>query len=200
MSFIENLAKGFVRSTVNQVGRDSGKVISNNIYGDAHSTPYRRVDGAASLQLEEEPINERIEKIYREIPKSGVFKKCVYAFLAYMACSFSAMLFTVFPLLCVIPPAIFAYVGYYRSHREEYKVNLVEYVAVPTYVSDRRYKDGRRYAGDILQKRVTKTAAFPEEEEVLIARAKWWYYLAGGILACAVFSGIYLMNHPEMMK
>ena len=109
-------------------------------------------------------------------------------------------LFTVFPLLCVIPPAIFAYVGYYRSHREEYKVNLVEYVAVPTYVSDRRYKDGRRYAGDILQKRVTKTAAFPEEEEVLIARAKWWYYLAGGILACAVFSGIYLMNHPEMMK
>jgi hypothetical protein len=39
MSFIQNLLKGFIKSTVNQVGRDGGKVISNKIYKDRHSTP-----------------------------------------------------------------------------------------------------------------------------------------------------------------
>lgn len=33
----------FLTSTVNQVGRDLGKVISNQLFGDAHSTPIRRV-------------------------------------------------------------------------------------------------------------------------------------------------------------
>ena len=47
MSFVKNLGKGFVRSTVNQVGRDGGKVISNKIYGDRHGTPIRMTGGNA---------------------------------------------------------------------------------------------------------------------------------------------------------
>jgi hypothetical protein len=39
MSFLEQLGKGFIRSAVNQIGRDGGKVISNKIYRGAHSTP-----------------------------------------------------------------------------------------------------------------------------------------------------------------
>jgi hypothetical protein len=39
--FVKQLAKGFVRSAVNQVGRDGGKVISNKVYGDKHSRPVR---------------------------------------------------------------------------------------------------------------------------------------------------------------
>ena len=42
-SFLAQLTKGFIRSAVNQVGRDGGKVISNRIYGDKHSTPIRNV-------------------------------------------------------------------------------------------------------------------------------------------------------------
>lgn len=42
-NFTEDLAKGFIRSAVNQVGRDGGKVISNSIYGNAHSTPIRGI-------------------------------------------------------------------------------------------------------------------------------------------------------------
>ena len=38
------LLKGFFRSAVNQVGRDGGKVISNEIYKGKHSTPYRKSD------------------------------------------------------------------------------------------------------------------------------------------------------------
>ena len=38
-SFIQTLAKGFVRSAVNQVGRDSGRLVSNKFYKGAHATP-----------------------------------------------------------------------------------------------------------------------------------------------------------------
>lgn len=44
MGFLGDLGKGFIRSAVNQVGRDTGKVVSNSIYGDAHSTPIRNVN------------------------------------------------------------------------------------------------------------------------------------------------------------
>ena len=50
-SYINSLAKGFVRSTVNQVGRDAGKVISNNIYGEQHSTPYRNTSNKETESL-----------------------------------------------------------------------------------------------------------------------------------------------------
>ena len=47
-SFINGLAKGFVRSAVNQVGRDAGRVVSNQIYGDAHSIPHRNVSSGGA--------------------------------------------------------------------------------------------------------------------------------------------------------
>ena len=34
---------GFLKSTINQVGRDLGKVVSNQVFKDAHSTPHRIV-------------------------------------------------------------------------------------------------------------------------------------------------------------
>lgn len=45
-SFFTQLGKSFIRSAVNQVGRDGGKVISNQIYGNLHSTPIRLVANA----------------------------------------------------------------------------------------------------------------------------------------------------------
>ena len=39
MSYLNNLAKGFVKSAVNQVGREGGKVISNQIYGNVYTKP-----------------------------------------------------------------------------------------------------------------------------------------------------------------
>lgn len=195
MSFIKNLTKGFVRSTINQVGRDGGKVISNQIYGDAHSTPYRRVEGVTELQPESQ--HENIVDTKREIPKSTTGKKIIYAILAYFAGGLSGMLFNVFPLLCIIPPAIFAYIGYARSHKDEYHVNLVEHISMPTYVIDRRFKDGRRYAGDVIQKRTTKTTATPEEEEEIIKRAKYWYYVSAAILIFGLAVGFYLMNNQQ---
>lgn len=41
MSFLKNLTKGFIRSAVNQVGRDGGRVISNKVYKGKHATPIK---------------------------------------------------------------------------------------------------------------------------------------------------------------
>lgn len=57
MSFFTNLGKGFVRSAVNQVGRDGGRVISNSIYGDAHATPIRKVE-ATTQNSQQQPNQE----------------------------------------------------------------------------------------------------------------------------------------------
>ena len=40
---MNSLCKGFIRSAVNQVGRDYGRTISNQIFGDSHATPVRVV-------------------------------------------------------------------------------------------------------------------------------------------------------------
>jgi len=38
----------FLKSAINQVGRDMGKVVSNQVFKDNHSTPYRRVNQNSS--------------------------------------------------------------------------------------------------------------------------------------------------------
>ena len=39
----QSLFGKFISSMIHQVGRDTGKVISNAVYKDAHATPVRRV-------------------------------------------------------------------------------------------------------------------------------------------------------------
>ena len=70
-SFINGLAKGFIRSAVNQVGRDAGRVVSNNIYGDAHSIPHRNVSagGAGRVssvgKVEDEGIQPIVPSVFQ---------------------------------------------------------------------------------------------------------------------------------------
>ena len=47
----KNLGDLFVKSVVRQVGRDTGKVISNKVFKDAHSTPIRIVSPDTSPQF-----------------------------------------------------------------------------------------------------------------------------------------------------
>ena len=47
----KNLGEVFIKSVVRQVGRDTGKVISNKVYKDAHSTPIRMVSSDTSPQF-----------------------------------------------------------------------------------------------------------------------------------------------------
>ena len=52
-SFGTQLFQGFVKSAVNQVGRDGGKVISNRVYDNAHSTPIRGISNLRSTHRTE---------------------------------------------------------------------------------------------------------------------------------------------------
>ena len=62
-SFLEQLGRSFVRSAVNQVGRDSGKVVSNYLYGDKHATPRRIVTSKSSDFVDSASILK--EEIYK---------------------------------------------------------------------------------------------------------------------------------------
>ena len=60
-----------VSSIVRQVGRDTGKVISNQLYGDAHSTPVRHV---RSERTQTSLPNPKSVKRIMEEQRSGTYK------------------------------------------------------------------------------------------------------------------------------
>ena len=61
----QSLFEKFVSSMVRQVGKDSGKVISNLVYKDAHATPIRHVSSKkepASQSNKEEPVPQKTNR------------------------------------------------------------------------------------------------------------------------------------------
>lgn len=121
MSFLNNLAKGFVRSAVNQVGRDGGKVISNKIYGNQHSTPIN-INGNIPI--------ENSENLFEE-------KEYIYIKLMW-ACVLSA-------IIPIIGGLIVVYRGYVNNKKITKKMYKLEKQAV--YKSDQRHKTGKRFEG-----------------------------------------------------
>lgn len=157
MGLLSQLGKDFVRSAVKQVGRDGGKIISNQIYGDAHSTPVRNVDS-------DQPISD-VEFKYMKTDKvldlegrekaeaAGYSRKNLHHYGAGCCTVFFifAMLFGsvaaaggmkgvayFFGLILVIR----AVVKFFKS-----KVILSKTYTEGSFVQDRRYKSGSRYAG-----------------------------------------------------
>lgn len=52
----------FLKSAVNQVGRDLGKVVSNQVFKDAHSTPYRRVGSSQQSERRTTEVRSEFDK------------------------------------------------------------------------------------------------------------------------------------------
>src|SRR5690606_32163822 len=125
MSFLNNLAKGFVRSAVNQVGRDGGKVISNQVYGNAHSTPIRVISNNQSQTQNIDTSNLIEEKEY-------IWVKFFWAII-------------ISGLLPILGGLIIIYRGFVNYNRKLVKMYRTENQSV--YASDKRYKSGRRYEG-----------------------------------------------------
>jgi hypothetical protein len=122
-SFLNQLGKSFIRSVVNQVGRDGGKVISNQIYGNQHSTPIRIVANVDTGKF--------------EIPE-GVHIKKDYTILKIICAFFLS-------LIPYLGGAILIYRGIVNCLRKTRKLYKTEQKA--NYVQDRRYKSGARYVG-----------------------------------------------------
>ena len=152
MSFIGNLAKGFVRSAVNQVGRDGGKVISNKLYKDAHATPIRNVgklNGSYyDLQTEQELTLEQLqEKVNNEGYKktyftSGLFLK---TFLYCCGLFFTISLYIV-DYWYLFPPIILCFTALLKFLSRN-NVSVYSWQDVPVYKQDGRTRSGRKFVG-----------------------------------------------------
>lgn len=158
MSFLSQLAKGFVRSTVNQVGRDTGRVISNQIYGNAHSTPIKGVtytngifyDESNNTQISENEFSSRLRteglKIQYFIthPLLKTFYFLLGIFATIMIKEFSNIYYA------LIPPAILAVLGICKAMVARYQMTVYYTKPTPTYTKDGRYSTGRRFTGHTL--------------------------------------------------
>ena len=81
-SFATQLAQGFVRSTVNQVGRQTGNVIANNMYGNAHSVPVRCVGGYKYDPRKNYSFSDPIEQSEPKFIDSDGWTKAFWFFFA----------------------------------------------------------------------------------------------------------------------
>lgn len=147
-SFFNGLAKGFVRSAVNQVGRDAGRVVSNNIYGDAHSIPHRNVSagGAGRVSSVGKVEDDGIQPI---VPSVGAVW-----FWGFVGFVFS-----------IIGGVVLLIVGY-RKLKNKHTAYGWQYTSQAVYVADCRYKGGERYDGHQMSRRKVEI----EADDYIMAR------------------------------
>lgn len=168
-SFINELAKGFVRSAVNQVGRDAGRVVSNNIYGDAHSIPHRNVSAGGAGRVSSVGKVEDEETVIIEPSEGKAIAWCVVAlFFNFLG-------------------AVILLVVGYRKLKNKYVASAWLYESKAVYVADGRYKAGERYDGHQLSRRKIEVSA----DEFMIEKnekiAKIYLYAGFAILICCLF-------------
>lgn len=159
MSYLNNLAKGFVKSAVNQVGRDGGKVISNQIYGNVHSKPLRTNSNDTAIE------------------STGLFEEKEYI---------SVKLFwaiVISGLLPILGGIIILYRGYVNFNKKNIKLYKIENQAV--YSLDKRFKTGTRYEGT----KQVKIPVNIETNEIQRKRAKIksYGYLIIGITSIIIY-------------
>lgn len=161
---MSNFIKTMFNSAVSQVGRDAGKVVSNGIFGDAHSTPIRRVAGNAGGgyvnsqtgevitddELRERAMHDGFKPQYNS---DNVFWVAVYivfgmlasylSFAVYLSDGNIVSFILLVPLLWIISKGCAKLFGN--------KIKMKKQVTVAKYVSDRQYRDGKRLAGTSIE-------------------------------------------------
>lgn len=160
MGFIQNLAKGFIRSAVNQVGRDSGRVISNKIYGNAHSTPINGVtcsDGifyneSNNTQISEKEFSSmlRMEGLKIQYFTTHPLLKTFFFLMGIFATTMIKELSNIY--YAIIPSAILVILGICKAMVAKHQMTVYSTKPTPTYTKDNRYSTGKRLAGYTLAK------------------------------------------------
>lgn len=165
MGFLNNLFKGFIRSTVNQVGRDSGRVISNTVYKDKHSIPIRIVKDGNNEKTTKTEYIENANQI--NIPEGYEYnffssKRYIYFFMLIGA----FILYPISWLYFLINGII-----YYNKKTITYS----GYETQSVYKADKRYKTEKRYEG---KRNVKANIEFQAtERELKLNKTKGLYYL-----------------------
>lgn len=173
MSFTSNLIKGFIRSAVNQVGRDGGRVISNKIYQNNHSTPISHTNILQNINnLEEVPQHQQ-----ERINTSNNIIKYIVAFI------FTYSL----PIIGSIITMIYGAIKMGKTSKNIYKTEQKR-----VQIADKRYKEGYR----LENKMVTYTIKEPlSTENLLIVQKKGKTYLLIGVSYIVVFILILIVSN-----
>lgn len=132
MRFFENLGKGLIRSAVNQIGRDGGRVVSNQLYGDAHSTPHRIVNNNAKPVIDGD---DYVAQYAKEQTMTGVILRVIFAFF-----------------FNILGAAVLLVYGLKKKSKSAFST-VYRYEQIPTYVKDGRCRGGVRYTGDMTVKK-----------------------------------------------
>ena len=142
-SFMGQLGKSFVRSAVNQVGRDTGKVFSNQVYQGAHATPIYHPNNGGVPQFNPGTIGQSIPQGYtRNWKKSSAAPISAGKMIMFLLAS--VFLFP-FGSFCVLAYRL----GIFLSNPGNQVYS--QYYNEVVYVPDKRYRDGMRPNG-VLQK------------------------------------------------
>lgn len=171
MGFGKDLAKGFIRSAVNQVGRDGGKVVSNNIYGNKHSTPVN-VNGKESLYVRDKSSSVTVKN-------EDLFTKF-----------FGAVLLSLFvPVLGTIIVFFRGVVNWNRDYVIGYETKTQS-----VYKSDKRYSSGNRYEGSRQVQVSIKLEASEDDLKKNKLKAKGYFVIS---IAFIIFFILFYILAPK---
>lgn len=135
-NFLSNLLKGFIRSAVNQVGKDGGKVISNQIYGNNHATPVNITStNTTQTNTDDTPTQEN-----NNVP----FSFWHYAFKDYLLLKLLLYYILGF-FMIILAPLYIILRGFEYSKRDYEIIYTIQQVAVGK--PDKRYNSGVRVTG-----------------------------------------------------
>lgn len=194
-----NLGKEFIRAAVRQVGRDAGRIVSNNIFGDAHAIKIKNTtfdqEQMQYINVETQTPIER-DKIIKEIEKEGyIIKKnkltvddyCWFIFLT---------LFSIFPGFGLLAPAIA--LGQVFSNKEiigfEYASKMIQKMS---YVSDRRYRTGMRPNGYVEVEDKIYIPPTEEQQKKFIKKKNIWLALFIFLMIFGTMAFIYIMSQAH---
>jgi hypothetical protein len=155
MKFLGSLTKGFIKSAVNQVGRDGGKVISNKVYGNSHSTPINQKE---SISLEDFIDRENLQK-EKEYPLIKIFWSIIISLL-----------------LPIVGSSIVLYRAILNLKAKEMTLYKLENQAV--YSSDKRFKNGQRYGGIKVVRVPIKVDITEVEKKVKTFKGMWYLIIS----------------------
>lgn len=175
--FLNSLFKGFIRSAVNQVGRDGGRVVSNKVYIDKHSIPIRNVTGNKeqlshlnpSIQAKQKSTFDNLKDtdLRKELFENG-FKPeltsmgLISVFFIIIA-SFTFLLIKPLHYLVV---AYWGFIGFKNLTRRS--TPFVGYQKAPVYKEDKRYNSGKRLIGYDEKKVYADVEVMPSAKEKLV--------------------------------
>lgn len=151
-NFIKSLGEGFVRSAVNQVGRDSGRVISNNVYNDQD---YVQVTNVSEQSASTPPP---ITATPSGVPQDAISSTKYFSAGKLVWLSILSIFLMPLGSLFVLLYGVFMLTD--RSDKVEW------YTSEPNYVRDRRYRSGVRYVGKTTKHHTAKVSASPEVMEI----------------------------------